>query len=64
MVAEVLVDTSGIVGRGRWPKLRSQLVLARRGLGFYGEWTSHGKPALSRDSLGLRLLIVVKETRQ
>ena len=62
-MAEVLADTSGVIGGGRWSKLRSQLVLARRGLGFYGEWTSHGKPALSRDSLGLRLLIVVMETR-
>ena len=63
MVAEVLADTSSVAGGGRWSKLRSQLVLARRGLGFYGEWASHGNPELSRDSLGLRLLIVVKETR-
>jgi hypothetical protein len=64
MVAEVLADTSSVVGGGRWPRLRSQLVLARCGLGLYGEWASHGIPALSRDSLGLRLLFVVKETRQ
>lgn len=63
MVAEVLADTSGWFWWCGWSKLRSQLVLVRRGLGFYGERTTHGKPTRSRDSSGLRLLIVVKETR-
>lgn len=62
-MAEALADTSSVVGGGRWSKLRLQLVLASCGLVLYGEWASHGIPALSRDSLGLRLLVVVKETR-
>ena len=64
MVAEVSKDTSCCCcWWGGWAKLRSQLVVVRRGLGFYGERTSDEEPTRSRDSSGLRLLIVVKKTR-
>ena len=63
MLTEVLTDTSGWFLWCGWSKLHSQLVLVRRGLDFYGERTSYGEPTLSRDSSGLRLLIVVKESR-
>jgi hypothetical protein len=62
MLAEVLTDTSG----GCWWLLVVWVVefalLVRRGLLLRTRERAVGSPSLSRDSSGLRLLIMVKET--